>query len=160
MSEMFNVSELVQVAVEDEKSGVAFYGDLAQRAGTEELRAVFAKLADEERVHQKRFEEMLRTMGAPQAPEGYEDEYVGYLRALTADRAFPDVDAATQAAAQCADDAAAVALAIRFEKDTLILMEEMQKLVRQRDQAVVEELADEERQHLVTLEEARKTLRA
>ena len=32
MAEMFDVAELVRVAVEDERSGVAFYGALAGRA--------------------------------------------------------------------------------------------------------------------------------
>ncbi len=158
MAEMFDVAELVRVAVEDERSGVAFYGALAGRAGRAELKKVFAELCEEEKRHQKRFEEMLAGLGDHKPPERYGGEYAGYLHALTTDRAFPDEAAALEAAAACGDDAAAVDLASRFERDTLILMQEMRKLVPARHQQVVDELADEERSHLVKLSEARKAL--
>jgi hypothetical protein len=51
-------------------------------------------------------------------------------------------------------------LATRFERDTLILMNEMRKLVPEKDGAIVEELASEEQAHLVTLTEAQQRLRA
>ena len=158
MAEMFDVAELVRVAVEDEKTGVAFYAALAETAGSAELKKVFADLAEEEKVHQKRFEEMLAGLGDHKAPEAYGGEYAGYLQALTTDRAFPDAAAAAEAARQCPDDATAVELAIGLERDTLLLMQEMRKLVPPRDQAVVDELADEERSHLVALTGARAAL--
>lgn len=158
MGEMFEVAELVRVAVEDEKSGVAFYSALAEQTRQQELKKVFADLAEQERYHQKRFEEMLQSLGDYKAPERYSGEYASYLRALTTDRAFPDESTAQRLAGECADDLAALELATRFERDTLILMQEMRALVPEKDRAIVDELADEERTHLVTLTQAREKL--
>lgn len=158
MAELFDVAELVRIAVEDEKSGVAFYSALAGRTRQPELKKVFADLAEQERYHQQRFEKMLGSLGEYKAPERYSGEHASYLRALTTDRAFPDEGAAARAADECADDLAALALARRFERDTLILMQEMRELVSEKNRAIVDELADEERSHLVTLAEAGEKL--
>jgi len=157
MAELFEVAELVKVAVEDERSGVAFYSKLAEKSA--KLKDVFSRLAEEEKYHQKRFEEMLDDLGGHR-PHGeeYPGQYTEYLKTLTTERAFPDEQAALRAAEDCKDDAEALALASRFERDTLILMNEMRGLVPEKDSAVVDELANEERGHLVTLAEARRQL--
>ena len=82
-----------------------------------------------------------------------------YLRTLTDNRAFPDEKTAAAMADECADDAAALDLASRFERDTLILMNEMRSLVPEKDRPVVDELAKEEQGHLVTLAKAHQELR-
>ena len=156
MAELFEVAELVKVAVEDEKTGVAFYSRLAEKC--QKLKDIFSKLAEEEKVHQRRFEEMLAGIGDYKPPEQYPGQYMEYLRTLTDDRAFPDEQTAVRMADECADDAAALMLASRFERDTLILMNEMRSLVPEKDHAVVDELAREEQGHLVTLAEARRKL--
>lgn len=160
MGELFEVAELVRVAVEDEKTGVAFYSKLADNMRDPDLRKTFADLAEQERYHQRRFEEMLETMGEYKAPERYSGEYTSYLTALTTGRAFPDEETAMHMAEQCKDGLSAVELSDRFERDTLILMQEMRKLVPERHRPIVDELADEERAHLVVLANARAKLTA
>lgn len=156
MARMFDVAELVQVAVKDETAGVAFYSTLAQTARHPALRACFAGLANQERYHQKRFEDMLRSLGGYQAAEQYPDEYLDYVTSLTTTRAFPEPEAAQQQARACASDEAAIDLALRFERDTLVLMNEMRGMVREKDRAIVDELIREERQHVVDLAAARQ----
>ena len=159
MSKMFQVSELVQVGVDDEKSGVAFYSALAEKTKDAELKKTFADLAQQERCHQRRFEEMLAELGGEyKAPESYADEYLTYVRTLTTQRAFPDERAARRAAEACEDDRSALDLALRFERDTLILMNEMRGMVREKDRNVVDELIAEEQSHLVVLSQARQKL--
>jgi rubrerythrin len=156
MAELFEVAELVKVAVEDEKSGVAFYSTLAGKTRSAALRKTFAELAEQEKFHRKRFEQMLEGLGGHKAAESYPGEYMVYLRALTDNRAFPDEQAARRMAEQCKDDAAALELAIRFERDTLLLMNEMRGMVGRKDASVVRELAQEEQSHLVVLANARR----
>ncbi len=159
MPEWFNVAELVKIGVEDEKTGVAFYTAVAEKVQSDKLKALFADLADQEKHHQERFEKMLEELGGVRtSQEEYPGEYMEYLRTLTDERAFPDEDAAVAKAEQCSSDAQAVDLASRFERDTLILMNEMRGLVPEMDRAIVQELAREEQQHLVQLAEARKLL--
>ena len=159
MSELFEITELVKIGVEDEKSGVAFYSVMAEKAAKPELKKIFTELAEQERFHRQRFEQMLRDLGGHQpSREEYAGQYMEYLKALTNDRAFPDEDAARKAAEQCEDDAAAVDMAVRFERDTLLLMNEMRGMVPEKHAAIVKALADEEQAHLVTLSEARRVL--
>ena len=160
MSPLFHVAELVRIGVEDEKTGVAFYTTLAEKTQNPELRETYKSLAEQERHHQQRFEKMLDDLGNVQPTESYPGEYVSYLRAMLDSRAFPDVASGETMAQDCADDAAALALAIRFERDTLILLGELRGLVREKDRAPVDALAREERGHLVELGRARDKLTA
>jgi rubrerythrin len=158
MSKMFEVAELVQVAVDDERSGVAFYSALAEKTSSAELGDTFADLAEQERRHQQRFEKMLADLGDHKPAENYPDEYMSYVRTLTTQRAFPDEQAARRAAEESGDDASALDLSLRFERDTLMLMNEMRGMVREKDRQIVDELIDEERSHLVVLGAALKKL--
>ena len=158
MGEMFEVSELVRIAVEDERTGVAFYSALAGKAESPELQETYAELSRMERVHQQHFEEMLQALGDHKAPEQYSGEYSSYLHTLTGDRAFPDEATAIQMANDCADDLAALDLATRFELDTVLLMHEMRKMVPERHRPIVDELIGEEQDHVVVLAQARLSL--
>ena len=160
MPKLYTTAELVKTAVEDERSGVAFYSALADVVKNPEIREIMTQLADEEKVHQQRFEEMLRRLGNVKAPEQYDNEYDQYLQVLTSSRAFPTEEMALQAARDCSDDAAAVDMAARFERDTLMLMNEMRSMVQHEDKDIVEELIREEQGHLVTLAKAKALLRA
>lgn len=156
MRELFNVAELVRIGVEDEVSGVAFYEAMARKTGNPKLRGMFEGMAGQERYHKKRFEEMLESLNARPAKEEYPGEYTEYLRALTGGRAFPDPQAAAKKAQELDTDAAAIDFAIHFERDTIILMNEMKGLLPESDLPVVNELIREEQSHLVELAEARK----
>ncbi|HUT58600.1 MAG TPA: ferritin family protein, partial [Phycisphaerae bacterium] len=63
MREVFEVPELVRVAVEDERTGVGFYSALAESAKTAEFKTLWAGLADQEKYHLERFGKMLDEMG-------------------------------------------------------------------------------------------------
>jgi len=158
VSPLFDVPELVRIAVEDEKTGVLFYSTLAARTRSAPLRQTYQGLADQERRHQKRFEKMLEDLGSYQPTESYPGEYIAYLRAMLDSRAFPDEATGRRMAAECVDDDAALSLAIRFERDTLALYNELRSLVPDKDQATVDELAREEQGHLVELARAQEQL--
>ncbi len=159
MRELFDVAELVRIGVEDETSGAAFYEQAAGRSANPELKKTFANLAAQERYHKKRFETMLESLGARPPREEYSGEYVQYLRMLMESRAFPNPQAALRMANQCAGDAEAIDLALQFERDTLILMNEMKGLLPDADQVIVHEVIREEQAHLVALADARRVAR-
>jgi len=159
MREVFEVPELVRVAVEDERTGVGFYSALAKAAKTAEFKTLWSGLADQEKYHLERFGKMLDEMGEHAPKEQYSGEYMSYLQTLTETRAFPDEQTAVRMAGQCASDAEALDLASRFERDTLVLLNEMRAMVGPKDKAVVDEITREEQAHLVTLAEARRNLK-
>jgi len=159
MAKMFEASELLQVAVDDEKSGVALYQTLAEVTSNADLKLFFAGLAEQERGHQKRFEQLLQQVGDYKSPDAYADEYLRYVQALTTDRAFPDEATAVRKARDCGGDEAAFDLALRFERDTLVLLHEMKGMVAEKDQPVIAEIISEEQQHVVDLTAAREKLK-
>jgi len=158
MSPLFDVAELVRIGVEDEKTGVAFYSALAAKTARPRLREMYRGLAEQERHHQKRFEQMLQNLGGYQPTESYPGEYIAYLRAMLDSRAFPDEAAGRRVASECRSDADALALAIRFERDTLVLLNELRGLVPAADRPIVDELTREEQSHLVELTRAQELL--
>ncbi len=158
MREVFEVSELVRIAVEDERTGVAFYSRAAEKAQDSGLKSLFADLAGQEKYHQQRFQQMLDNLGGSAPKEQYPGEYMAYLTTLTSERAFPDEETALSLTDQCEDDEEIIQLASRFERDTLMLMNEMSRLVGKKDKEVVDEIIREEQKHLVTLAEAMKEL--
>jgi rubrerythrin len=158
MREVFEVAEMVRISIEDERTGVAFYSTLTQLARTPDMRKLFAGLAEQEKFHQKRFEDMFKAMGSYQPKEQYPGEYMTYVRTLADTRAFPDEQTACRMAHQCTSDAQAVELASRFERDTLMLFNEIRGLLDEKDKAVIETIIREEQAHLVTLAEARVKL--
>ena len=85
MSLTFDVRELVRIAIIDERSGVQLYRKLADQVQTGRLRDRFRLMAEQERRHEERFEELLK--GLPESAEIYKhpDEYVAYLEALVAE---------------------------------------------------------------------------
>lgn len=158
MREVFEVSELVQIAVEDERTGVTFYSKAAEKIQNSELKAIFTDLAEQEKYHQQRFQQMLDDIGGNTTKEQYAGEYTAYLTTLTGERAFPDEATAVALVDQCEDDEDLIQLASRFERDTLMLMNEMSRLVGSKDKEVVDEIIREEQNHLVTLADAMKKL--
>jgi rubrerythrin len=160
MRELFDVADLVRIGVEDETSGVAFYDRVASKSANPELKKMFLNLAGQERYHKKRFETMLESLGARPQREEYPGEYAQYLQSLTEGRAFPDPQAALRRADQCADDAQAVEVALHFERDTLILMNEMKGMLPEADKVIINEVIREEQAHLVALGDAQRVARA
>lgn len=154
---LFDIAELVRIGVEDEKSGTAFYSQLAQTTTSADLKAFYADLAEQEKRHEKRFQDLLADLGTYTPTESYDGEYISYLRAMLDSRAFHDPITARKIAAEIGtDDDAALSMAIRFERDTLVMLNELREMVPERDRPVVDDLAREEQGHLVDLNRALK----
>lgn len=159
MPEWFEVSELLEVVVEDEKAGVALYSAAAEKARGDQVKELFGRLTEQEKHHQQRFESMRDEIGGRKTPEQYGGQYMAYLRALTGGRAFPDPATARRELDQCTGDDWLLRLADRYERDTLMVLREIESLVGEsRHQDMVREVVEEERSHIVALSEALASL--
>jgi len=154
----FKVSEIVQMAIDEERNGTIFYETLQKCAKSPALREFARRLAAEERGHEKAFTDIRDGLGTFVPPETYPGEYADYVNVLVNGKAFPDDEDAARLAREAGGDVQAVDTAIRFEKNTLLFLNEMRKLVPDRDQPVIEELIEEERRHLVDLTQIRADL--
>jgi len=148
---LFKVSEIVQMAIDEEHNGYVFYNALADCADSEKLKGAAKRLAVQEQGHERAFIALRERLGGYQPHETYPGEYADYVGVLVGGKTFPDEEGAVKLALEAGGDAQAVVTAMQFEKHTLLFLNEMRGLVPEKDRAVVDELIAEERQHLVDL---------
>lgn len=151
MTTAYSGSELVEIAIQIERCGEAFYEAALEHLKGAKIREVFQFLRDEEQRHAAVFEKLLSQLTDVSAEWRLNDEYVTYMRALADNRVFPDPDAARLAIEDLEDEADAVRYAIGFEKDTILFLYEMRPMVREKDREVVDTLIAEEQRHVRTL---------
>jgi rubrerythrin len=149
MAGIFNVSEVVGMAVEIEKRGEAFYLEMAERAKDRKVRETLAFLAGEEAKHRRVFGQILSTLGPPGLPAGSsESEYWEYVNDLIDSHFLFDSEASRRALAAAATDQEAVHLAMGFEKESILFFLEMKGLVPAEHARAVDACLQEERRHL------------
>ncbi len=157
MGIFFSGSELVNIAIEIEKNGLAFYSTLAQKAATPASKQIFDYLAEQEERHRALFEGMQEGAGK-QPLDALSEEYDAYLKALADGIIFTNVKGATLKAMQTQNEDEALEIGIKAEKDSILFYQEMRELVRQRNRETVGKIVAEERSHLLRLASLRKGL--
>jgi rubrerythrin len=154
---IFQGSELVKVAVNIERIGATFYDTLASKAKDASGKAVFKNLADMERDHEKTFSKLLERGSTVFEPfESYPEEYTSYMKALAESAVFPDQKTALDLARKVATQADALELGIRAEKDSILFYAEMRRTIREREQATIDAIIEEEKAHLRQLLEMKR----
>lgn len=151
MGTAYSGNELVEIAIQIENCGEAFYDEGLKHLKGEKIRKIFTFLRDEEKRHAALFEKLLSRLTDIDAEWRMNDDYVTYMRALAENRVFPDPDAARAAVADIDDEKDAVQYAIGFEKDTILFLYEMRPMVKDKDREIVDELIAEEQRHVRTL---------
>jgi rubrerythrin len=149
MSDQFSIQEIIEIAIEIEKNGEAFYRTLVESANTARLRDLFKYLSEEEKKHKVRFEEILKSVGGYQISEiYYATEYMGYMKALADERVFTKDVFAPDIVKNLKSSKEAIDLAIGFEKDSIIFLHEMQDMINDPEKETVQRLLNEEREHI------------
>jgi len=152
---IFEVSEMLKVAIADEEAGAKFYELLAGRVQNAKLKERLIAIANKEKVHEAFFKELLKTVKEPKIKEEYKNQYEHYMRALLESRAFPDTNAAVKRAGS-AQPAECLDIAMRLEKDAILFYEELIKFIPNTHAHHINEVLDEERHHLTELLELKK----
>jgi len=156
---IFSVSELLNIAIKDEETGIAFYEALAEGTKDPDLKEHIKHIARQEQYHAQRFREMLDDVGDFKPQERYTGEYESYLNAVLEARAFPGPAAAAEEARSAADDASALQIAMRLEKDTLLFLNEIKHFLPETHEEYIDAVIKEEREHLVELTNLTKKLK-
>ena len=149
MGENLTIQEIIEIAIEIEKNGAAFYNALTKSAETNRLKELYDYLSKEEARHITRFQEILESVGGYQISEAYyATQYMGYMKALADERVFTSDLSAAEVAERAGSPREAIDIAIGFEKESVIFLHEMWNLVPESDRKAIEKLLDEERDHL------------
>lgn len=149
MTEQYAGSEVLQMAVEIEKKGKAFYDGVVANMKDEKIRDIFQFLADEEVRHEKVFKQMLATLEGPSDSSPYDDtEMTLYFRSLIDRKIFPDEADGAAMRKEFSDAAAAIRIAISLEKDAVLFFSELLRITHEKDHKTVEHIIEEERDHI------------
>ena len=151
---IFQATDIIEMAMEVEKSGEIFYGAVANKAASPTVRALFEDLAQQERYHYRAFQTLTRTTWE-QSPtlEGDWDQYLMYLQATIQSAFFQGSDKALSLADQVTDEKQALQMALDFEKETMLFFYDLRDKISEKDRAVVERIIAEERTHVKRLAE-------
>lgn len=160
MSISFSGSELVDIAINIERDGIAFYDIMARSTKNAVTRDLFKYLADSEREHIRIFQGMLAEADMWQMPEAYAQEYTAYLRALVDSTIFTEGKITSEVATDVVNNIQALELAIDAEKDSILFYNEMKEVTSQRAQVMVNKIIAEEKSHIEKLSGLKKKLTA
>ena len=151
MSILFSASEIVTMAVEIEKNGMAFYNALAARSKNEKAKEIYTLLAAEEVKHQVTFKKILKNLKELELSAAEEEEYNNYLGALTSSRVFrSDVDL-EELLAEADTEIGAINMAIDAEKDSILFYYELLGQAISENSEAIEQVIKEEKTHMAKL---------
>jgi rubrerythrin len=149
MPDLFSAKELIEVAIREEQTGAAFYRAAAERSDSKELKDFMLRVARMEDEHERKFRGLLKRVGAFEpAGESYGGEYEAYMGYLVEGRIFPTGQDGVEMARRQASDQEAVETAMQMERNTLLFYHEMIRFVPAGDRPLLEEIINEERQHV------------
>ena len=146
---IFHATDIVEMAMELEKSGEIFYTAVAEKAASSKVRELFQELAEQERHHYKAFSKLSKTIwDQSNAAEGDWDHYLMYLQATIQSAFFEGSDKALSLAEQAADEKEALQMALEFEKETMLFFYDLRDKVSDADREIVERIIAEEKNNV------------
>jgi rubrerythrin len=142
-------ADALELAMNIETNGEAFYRAVAGKTEDAAARALFEDLALQETRHYAVFQALSKSMAGTLLMSADDwDQYQGYLQATVQSALFEGADRALAAAEEAADAHEAVEMAIGFEKETLLFFYNLSDLISKRDQETVKKIIDEEKSHV------------
>ncbi|MCL6477375.1 MAG: ferritin family protein [Peptococcaceae bacterium] len=148
----FSGGEIIRLATEIEKAGKAFYDAAAEKVDDPEISALFKALGGEEERHLADFQALGRKLqnNSFTPNESYAGEYGEYLKAIVDNHVF-NIDNVDSLVERVVVAREALAIALRFEKDSIMIFQEFEKLVDDSGREVVRKLIDQEKEHIRVL---------
>lgn len=155
---VFSSREMVEMAIQTEQNGYAFYAEATSKAKADSVRSLLEWLADQEKRHEEVFRGMLDKPELHIPAEEYPGQRAAFVQALLYSRVLPDRETGLKSLAEITDDNQIIQFALGFEKDTILFMYEMRGLVAPAGQETVDKLIAEEKSHVQRLLALRQQL--
>jgi len=143
--------ELVNLAIDIERRGIAFYDIMARTAENDATREAFRYLVEMEREHVRTFQSLLSDAGKSRPSKDRAQGNVIYLQALADSAVFTEDMATGETAAQVASDIGALELSISAEKDSILFYYELRDILTEPLGNEISKIIDEEKTHLSQL---------
>jgi rubrerythrin len=157
----YSINEIVELAVQIEHNGYAFYNEATKHKGLDEKSlALLTMLRDQELNHEKTFLALRDDDDLKNLILSQDWELVAsYLKTIIDSRIFNTADAAIQLATRAKDVKEILNNAIQFENDTLLFFHTVKDaLSHVKAQAAVARIIQEEISHVLKLNDYKATL--
>lgn len=154
--QIFQASDIVEIAIRIEENGINFYRFAEQLARQEEAKKLFTSLAAAEVTHKRIFEGIFAKMDKSIPPESYQGEYAAYLRAYVDNNIIFTKEVMDKELAKVKDTLAAFDFAIKRELDSILYYHEIKRLVPAAQHGTIEQIIEEERKHFSALTDMKK----
>jgi rubrerythrin len=158
MSISFSTGELLAIAIDIERRGIAFYDVMAKSAENEAVRRVFQSLVDMEHQHTQIFQDMLAESGESKAGGVYDGEEAAYLKSLVDSAIFSDDAITGEMVTRLDNDIEALELAVNLEKDSILFYYQIKDVVSPGQQPLLDRIIAEEKSHLRDLSAVRREM--
>ena len=158
---VFSVNEVIEMAVQIEKNGYAFYHEATKRKDLDAKAVEFLSyLRDQELNHEKTFLGLRDEIDLNVLELSSDWELVAeYLKAIVDGRIFNSESSAIQLATQSKDLMGIVDNAITFEKDTLLYFHALaDNIANPKTKDVLRHIINEEVSHVLKLNDFKKRL--
>jgi rubrerythrin len=157
MAIAYNADEIFSIGVEIEKNGRKFYESAARAATDTAVKSFFDRLAKWEVEHEKLFSSLQAGLGvAAKEPVSYDPsgELALYLAAAADTHIFKAGADIQSLVTQCKTEKEALAMALTFEKDSVVLYSTMLNLVPEHlGKKDVQKILNEELKHVSIISE-------
>lgn len=158
---VYSVNEIIEMAIQIERSGFAFYHEATKRKDLDEKsKDILTYLRDEELNHEKTFLKLRDEMDMVNLELSQDWELVAaYLKTIVDGRIFNDENAAIHKATRAKDIHALLDYAISFEKDTLLYFHAIKdNISNQKALDALRRIINEEVSHVLKLNDYKKSL--
>ncbi|MFH0826267.1 MAG: ferritin family protein [Candidatus Omnitrophota bacterium] len=154
---IFHISEVVDMGIEKEKKRRDFYDLVARSFQDEAAKKLFLRLRDWEVAHIKKFTEIKESLGEEESAESYPGELSAYMRSLVDDKLYNQVTPQefSQNVKTVLD---AIQYGLGFEKDAILFFSELKSYASDTHKEVIQQLIDEEKQHIIYLINLKKEM--
>jgi len=158
---VYSVNEVIEMAVQIEKNGYAYYHEATKRKDLDARAREFIEfLRDQELNHEKTFLNLRddTDMGVLELSPDWE-LVAEYLKTIVDGRIFSNEHSAIKRAAEAKDLLEIVDNAITFEKDTLLYFHAINdSITNAKTKAALRRIINEEVSHVLKLNDYRKTI--
>jgi rubrerythrin len=159
---VFSVNEVIEMAVQIEKNGFAFYHEATKRKDLDAKAKEFIEyLRDQELDHEKLFLGLREELDLQVLEMSQDWELVAeYLKTIVDGRIFNNEFSAIQMATNAKDLGSVIDNAITFEKDTLLYFHAIADNINNpKTKAVLRKIINEEVSHVLKLNDFKRKLK-
>ena len=147
MGILLSGADIIDLAVQTEAQGEAFYREAASRADSQEARDLFTYLADQELQHKQVFTRLGDAIVVTELAPSEWQEALDYIQATVSQTFFSD-GAPIRSIPAGSSVGDMIKRAIAFEQQTLLFFYTLRDLVQPANRKLVDSIVAEERSHV------------